>query len=100
MLSLVSNAFTYIELVIKVRSDVKQHIFRQYPELYNIQLKPDAKPHTVFSLSRIPLPPMSKVKEDISRLLHSDFIARIRPLSDVIKLLWFKGTEDTTLCWS
>ena len=44
---------------------------------YHIQLKLDTQPYAVYTPRRIPLPLMSKVKDDIDRLLSLGVIERV-----------------------
>ena len=59
----------------------------QYPALftglgtlkgdYEIQLKPDAKPHSIFTARNVPLPLRAKVKDELSRMETLGVIARV-----------------------
>lgn len=86
------HALGVIVRIDRVNLDSMESVKRQFPELFEglgklqeefeISLKPDAKPFSLSTPRRIPLPLVSKVKQELERMENQDVISRVEQLSD------------------
>lgn len=86
------HALGVIVRIDRVNLDSMESVKRQFPELFEglgklqeefeISLKPDAKPFSLSTPRRIPLPLVSKVKQELERMENQDVISRVEQPSD------------------
>ena len=81
-------AIETLKLVQMVNAVEAEEVKEKFPNLfkdvgkldgpdYVIKLKPDAKPHAISTPGRVPVPLLSKVKEELSRMEQMQIISKV-----------------------